>query len=282
MTATAPQATIHARTPDPADIAARVSVTITDHIAHVRLTRPDKMNAVDPAMAEAVVAAGQSLIAADVRAVVISGDGKGFCAGLDVASFAAFAAGSPEARILPRTHHDANLMQEICLVWRRVPVPVIAALHGVAYGAGLQLALGADIRIAHAETRLAIMEMKWGLVPDMGGMVVLPGLVRSDVLRRMTYTAEPVTGAQAQALGLVTDLADDPLAAAMTLAGQIAGRSPSAIRAAKRLIALAESGASRADVLMAESVEQAALIGRPHQMEQIAANLAGRAPLFRG
>lgn len=282
MTATAQTATIHGKTPDPADVAARVTVTMADHIAHVRLSRPDKMNAVDPAMAEAIVAAGQSLLAAeDMRAVVISGEGKGFCAGLDVASFAAYATGSPEARILPRTHHDANLMQEVCLVWRRLPVPVIAALHGVAFGAGLQLALGADIRIAHPDTRLAIMEMKWGLVPDMGGMVILPGLMRSDVLRRMTYTAEQVTGTQAQALGLVTDLAEDPLAAAMALAGQIAGRSPSAIRAAKRLITLAESGASRADVLMAESVEQAALIGRPHQMEQIAANMAGRAPVFK-
>jgi enoyl-CoA hydratase/carnithine racemase len=173
-------------------------------------------------------------------------------------------------------------MQEVCLVWRRVPVPVIAALHGVAFGAGLQLALGADIRIAHPDTRLAIMEMKWGLVPDMGGMVILPGLIRSDVLRRMTYTAEQVQAPQAQALGLVTELADDPLAAALAMATSIAARSPSAIRAAKRLIALAESDASRADVLMAESVEQAALIGRAHQMEQIAANLGGRAPVFKG
>jgi enoyl-CoA hydratase/carnithine racemase len=261
----------------------RVTIEIADHIAHVRLTRSDKMNAVDPAMAGAIVAAGQSLLGmVDLRAVVISGEGKAFCAGLDVASFAAFAGGDPEARILPRTHDDANLMQEVCLVWRRVPVPVIAALHGVAFGAGLQLALGADIRIAHPDTKLAIMEMKWGLVPDMGGMVILPGLIRSDVLRRMTYTAEQVQAPQAQALGLVTELADDPLAAAMALAANIAGRSPSAIRAAKRLIALAESDAPRAEVLMAESAEQAALIGRPHQMEQIAANLAGRAPVFKG
>lgn len=281
MTATAAQTPRVGRPPDAGDIAARVSVTIRDHIAHVCLTRPDKMNAVDPAMVHAVVAAGQALCDSDVRAVVISGAGKGFCAGLDVASFAALAGGDPAAVLLPRTHHDANLMQEVCLVWQRLPVPVIAALHGAVLGAGLQLALGADIRIAHPDSKLAIMEMKWGLVPDMGGMVVLPRLLRADVLRRLTYTAAPVSGAEAQRLGLVTDLADDPLAAAMALAAQIAGRSPSAIRAAKRLIALAESGAPRAEVLMAESVEQAALIGQPDQMEQIAANLAGRAAVFK-
>jgi enoyl-CoA hydratase/carnithine racemase len=130
----------------------RVSIEIKDHIAHVTLTRGDKMNAVDPAMAEAVVAAGTSLIDnPDIRAVVLSGEGRAFCAGLDVASFAAFAAQDPEARIMPRSHGDANLMQQVALVWRAVPVPVIAALHGVAYGAGFQMALGADVRIASPE-----------------------------------------------------------------------------------------------------------------------------------
>ncbi len=219
----------------------RVSIEIKDHIAHVTLTRGDKMNAVDPAMAEAVVAAGTSLIDnADIRAVVLSGEGRAFCAGLDVASFAAFAAQDPEARIMPRSHGDANLMQQVALVWRAVPVPVIAALHGVAFGAGFQMALGADMRIAAPDTKVAIMEMKWGLVPDMGGMVLLPQLTRSDVIRRMTYTAEPIDAAQALGWGLVTELADDPLAAAREMAATIAGKSPSAMRAAKRLIGLSE------------------------------------------
>ena len=126
------------------------------------------------------------------------------------------------------------------------------------------------------------MEMKWGLIPDMGGMALLPDLTRSDVIRRMTYTARPVSAVQAREWGLVTDLADDPLAAACDLATEIAGRSPTAIRAAKRLIGVAESGADEAAILMAESREQAALIGKPDQMEQIAANLAGREPRFRG
>jgi enoyl-CoA hydratase/carnithine racemase len=261
---------------------ARVTTEIRDHIAYVRLTRADKRNAVDPEMAEAIVAAGQALLDADIRAVVLSGEGKAFCAGLDVMSFAQLAAGDPEALILPRTHGTGNLFQAVAMVWRQVPVPVIAALHGVVYGAGFQLALGADVRIAAPETELAIMEMKWGLIPDMGGMALLPRLTRSDVIRCMTYTARPISAVQAREWGLVTDLADDPLAVACDLAAEIAGRSPTAIRAAKRLIGVAESGVDEAAILMAESRAQAALIGKPDQMEQIAANLAGRAPRFRG
>ncbi len=260
----------------------RVSTEIVDHVAHVTLTRPDKRNAVDPEMAEAIVGAGHALQEADIRAVVLSGAGQAFCAGLDVMSFAALAQGDPQALVLPRSHGDTNLFQEVAMVWHRLPVPVIAALHGAVYGAGFQLALGADIRIAAPDARLAIMEMKWGLIPDMGGMALLPRLTRSDVIRRMTYTAAPVDAAQAAAWGLVTEVTEDPHAAAQDLAREIAGRSPAAIRAAKRLIAVAESGAAVANVLIAESREQAALIGGPEQMEQVAANMAGRAPVFGG
>ncbi len=260
----------------------RVSVEIEDHIAHVVLTRPEKHNAVDPEMAEAIVEAGQGLIGNDsIRAVVLSGEGKSFCAGLDVMGFAQLAAGDPEALVMPRTHGNTNLFQEVAMVWRRVPVPVIAALHGAVYGAGFQLALGADIRVAKQDVKLAIMEMKWGLIPDMGGMALLPNLTRGDVIRRMTYTARPVLAEQAERWGLVTEIADDPLAAANDLAIEIAEKSPPAIRAAKRLIGVAESGASQNKVLLAESREQAGLIGKPHQMEVIAANMAGRKPVFK-
>ena len=261
---------------------ARVATEIRDHIAHVTLTRGNKMNGVDPAMAEAIVTAGETLVdCPDIRAVVLSGEGRAFCAGLDVASFAMLAGKDPEAAIMPRLEgRNTNLYQEVALVWRRVPVPVIASLHGVVFGAGFQLALGADIRIAHPETRLSVMEMKWGLVPDMGGMALMPRIMASDVIRRLTYTAEEVGAAQARDWGIVTELAEDPLAAAVQLAQTIAGKSPSAVRAAKRLIAVAESGAAEGEVLLAESREQAALIGRPHQMEVIAANMAKRAPDF--
>ena len=158
-------------------------------------------------------------------------------------------------------------------------MPVIAALQGVAFGAGLQLAAGADIRIAAPGTRLAVMEMKWGLIPDMGGMVTLPELLRADVLRRMTYTAEEISADEALRLGLVTEIAEDPLVRALDLARAIAGRSPSAIRAAKRLVSAA-CAAPAAEVLALESREQIALIGKPDQMEVIAANMAGRMPKF--
>ncbi len=259
---------------------ARVSVEYRDHIAHVTLTRGDKMNALDPAMVQAILAAGAEVATSDARVVVLSGEGKSFCAGLDVASFAALAQMDPSEQLMPRSHGDTNDYQEVAMVWRRVPVPVIAALQGAVYGGGLQLALGADIRIAAPDTKLAIMEMKWGLVPDMGGMALLPSLMRSDVLRQLTYTARPVSATQAERWGLVTSIEDDPLAEAMAMAQHIAGQSPTAVRASKRLIAVAES-AGRADVLMAESSEQAALIGNADQIEVIGAQMQGRKPDFK-
>ncbi|RBI83393.1 crotonase/enoyl-CoA hydratase family protein [Rhodosalinus halophilus] len=259
---------------------ARVTVEIADHVARVTLARPEKLNAVDPEMLEAIIAAGSEVDRDDVRAVVLAGEGRAFCAGLDFASFAAMGGLDPREMVLPRTHGDTNRWQQAAMVWHRLPVPVIAALHGQVYGAGLQIAAGADIRIAAPDAELAVMEMKWGLVPDMGGMVLLPRLVRSDVLRRLTYTARPVGGDEALALGLVTELAEDPAAAAQALAHEVAGRSPSAVRAAKRLIAVAESGVEAAEVLMAESREQAGLIGGADQMEAVAANLARRPPRF--
>ncbi|MBO9410092.1 MULTISPECIES: crotonase/enoyl-CoA hydratase family protein [unclassified Ruegeria] len=258
----------------------RVSVEYKDHIAHVTLTRGDKMNALDDAMIKAILNAGQEVAASDARAVVLSGEGKSFCSGLDMASFAKMAHMDPSEWLMTRSHEDANEMQELALIWRRLPMPVICAVQGVAYGGGLQIALGADIRIAHPDTKLAVMEMKWGIIPDMGGMVLLPKLVRTDVLRLLTYTARPIGAAQAEEWGLVTKLSDDPLTEAIALAENIAGQSPSAVRAAKRLIDLAETQ-PRAEVLLAESSEQVELIGKPEQMEVIAAQMQGRKPVFK-
>lgn len=260
----------------------RVTITYEDHIAHVRLTRGDKMNAVDQQMIDAIIAAGDEVAASSARVVVISGEGKAFCAGIDITGLSAMVGKDPTALLMPRTHGEGttNQWQEVAMVWTRVPVPVIAAVHGVCFGAGLQLALGADIRIASPDAKFAVMEMKWGIVPDMGGMVLLPRLVRGDVLRRLTYTAEHVGAAQAERWGLITEVADDPLAAAMTLAGQIAGKSPSAIRAAKLLIAQAETQ-DAVTVLDAESRLQAELLGKPDQMEVIAAELGKRPAVFK-
>jgi len=258
----------------------RVSVTYENHIAHVTLSRPDKMNAVDEDMIQAIIAAGREVADSDARAVILSGEGNGFCAGLDVMSFASMAGKDTEDMMMPRTHGDTNRWQEVSLVWRRVPVPVIAAIHGVCFGAGFQLALGADIRFAAPGTKMSVMEMKWGLVPDMGGMLLLPHLARSDVIRLLTYTARSFTAEEAAEWGLVTSLADDPLAAAQALAEEIAGKSPSAIREAKALIEVGESEAREA-ILLAESKAQANLIGNADQMEVIAAQMQKRAPVFK-
>ena len=260
----------------------RVSVTYENHIAHVRLTRADKMNAVDQQMIDAIIAAGQEVAASDARVAVISGEGKAFCAGIDITGLSGMMGKDPADLLVPRTHGEGttNQWQEVAMIWHRMEIPVIAAVHGVCFGAGIQLALGCDIRIAAPGTRFAVMEMKWGIVPDMGGMALLPHLVRSDVLRRLTYTAEPVETAQAEKWGLVTEVAEDPLAAAMALAETIAGKSPSAIKAAKRLISMAES-LPAVEVLEAESVIQAELIGKPHQMEVIAAEMGKRPAVFK-
>jgi enoyl-CoA hydratase/carnithine racemase len=260
---------------------ARVSVEIENHIARVTLTRGDKMNALDAEMIQAIVAAGESLVDnADVRVVILTGEGPGFCAGLDTSNFTAHAGSDPVELLVPRTHGNCNLFQQVAMVWTQVPVPVIAALHGVAFGGGLQLALGADIRIAHPETRLSVMEMKWGIVPDMGGMVLLPRLLRSDVVRKLIYTADQIIAEDAARIGLVTELSEDPLATATELAEQLALKSPSGLRAAKRLIAFAESGADEPAVLMEESREQANLMGKPDQVEVIMANMQKRTPKF--
>ncbi len=260
----------------------RVTVTYDAHIAHVELSRPDKMNAVDQAMIDAVIAAGQEVAASDARVCVVSGRGKGFCAGIDIGGLGAMIGKDPKDLLVPRTHGNGttNQWQEVAMVWTRCPMPVIAAVHGVCYGAGLQLALGADIRIAAPDARLAVMEMKWGIVPDMGGMVLLPRLVRGDVLRRLTYTAEPISGEKAETWGLVTELAAYPLAAARALAETLTLKSPAALRAAKALIGVAETHGPE-EVLLAESEAQAGLMGTPEQMEVVAAEFQKRAPVFK-
>ncbi len=251
-------------------------------VAVVTLNRPEKMNALNPDLIRALVAAGEELACRrDLRAVVLHGAGRGFCAGLDLGAMADIARlAAAEGGLMARSHGTANLFQRVSTVWADLPVPVIAALHGVAFGGGLQIALGADIRIAAPDTRLSIMEAKWGLVPDMGGMVALRQLLRPDMLRRLTWTAEVITAPIARDIGLVTELAADPLARAQALAREIAGRSPDAVRAAKRLIADAYR-LDDAALLLAESAAQEGLIGRPNQHEALQAGLEGRTPHFQ-
>ena len=259
------------------------SIRHADGVVELHMSRADKMNALDPAMFDALVDAGTQLRDdAEVRAVVLSGRGKAFCAGLDMQSFQRMessGASSVSKDLLERTHGACNAAQYVAMVWREVPVPVIAAVHGVAFGGGLQVALGADVRLVAADARMSVMEIKWGLVPDMSGMVLMRELARNDVLRELTYTGRIFSGQEAVALGLATRVAADPLAEALALAHEIAQKSPDAIRAGKRLLNAAMSE-SAAEVLLAESVEQKALIGSPNQTEAVRANMERRAPRF--
>lgn len=258
----------------------RISIEMGDDgVAQVRLTRPDKMNALDPEMFERIIEAGSVLQRMKgLRVVVLSGEGKAFCAGLDTASFAR-TPGSDEPELTERTYGNSNKFQQVAMQWRKLPVPVIAALHGVCFGGGLQIASGADIRIAHPDTRMAIMELKWGLVPDMGGYALWRGLVRDDILRELVYTNREFSGAEAQTLGLATYVDADPLARATAIASDIANRNPHAIRAAKRL----QAGMIERDtdaILLEESIEQHAIMRTKNQMEAVMAGMAKRKPTF--
>ena len=255
----------------------RVALSLDDGVVEVRLNRPDKLNALDIPMFRAIAAAIAE-VSGDpaVRAVVLSGAGRGFCAGVDLGALAS----APELQdLLPRSHGDANLFQNIAWGWRTCPVPVIAAVHGVAFGGGFQLMLGADIRIATPDADLAMMEMRWGLVPDVAGIALLRGLVREDVARDIVLTGRRLSGSEAAALGLVTRLADDPRAAALALARQMAAASPDAMRAAKRLLNLPASTSARA-LLEAESAEQQALLASANHREALAAAREKRPPRY--
>jgi enoyl-CoA hydratase/carnithine racemase len=261
----------------------RVLIEIAGGVAEVTLNRPDKLNALDSEMFEAIIAAGERITrTVGVRAIVLGGAGKGFCAGLDKESFAAMAgggAGREFADIIGRTHGIANAWQQATYVWRTLPVPVIAAIHGVAFGGGFQIALGADIRYMTPEARLSIMEIKWGLVPDMSGIALMRELARSDVIRELAMTGRIFTGVDALTYGFATSLHADPLAAARSTAREIAARSPEAVCAIKRLMNLS-SDADAAAILLAESKEQAALIGSPNQIEAVRAGMEGRPGRF--
>ncbi|MGB7408270.1 MAG: crotonase/enoyl-CoA hydratase family protein [Pontixanthobacter sp.] len=259
----------------------RVSIELGDNgVAQVRLTRADKMNALDPEMFTRIIEAGTALeTMKGLRAVVLSGEGKSFCAGLDTSTFGQQKS-ADEPPLTKRIHGDSNKFQQVATQWRKLPVPVICAIHGVCFGGGMQIASGADIRVAAPDARMAIMELKWGLVPDMGGYSLWRGLVRDDVLRELIYTNRQFTGEEAHAYGLATFVDPDPVARATAIATEIAARNPHAIRAAKRLSnAMPEYGNDR--LLMEESQEQDAIMRTENQIEAVMAGMAKRAPNFQ-
>jgi enoyl-CoA hydratase/carnithine racemase len=265
----------------------RVTLSIDGGVADVRLNRPEKRNALDAAMFSALAEMGERLKSEPgVRCVVLSGEGASFCAGLDFGGFQQMAGdgsatrqrsdGDPGSMVPGRITH---LGQQVAWVWQEVPVPVIAAVHGHALGGGIQIALGADIRIAHPDTQLSVREVHWGLIPDMTGTLMLTRLVRPDVAKELTFTGRIVSGREAAELGLVTRLSDTPLEDAMALAREIAGRSPDAVRGAKGLFNRLLH--SEAEAQFAEERRViGALIGQPNQVEAVTANFERRPPAF--
>jgi enoyl-CoA hydratase/carnithine racemase len=257
----------------------RVAVEVADHVAVVTLTRQDKHNALDVAMFEQIIDAADRLAGeSGVRAVVLHGAGPSFCSGLDVVSI--MAAGNGLDGLVERVRGEVpNWFQRAAHAWIELPMPVIAALHGNCFGGGLQIALGADIRIAAPDTRLSVMEVKWGLVPDMSITRTLPRLVGIDVAKELTFTGRVFDGAEAARLGVVTRVADDPPAAARTLAAEIAGRSPDAVRAAKRLYDESWTGEAQRTLAL-EAELQMGLIGSPNQLAAVAAGFASEPAEF--
>lgn len=271
----------------------RVRVTIEAGVADVRLVRSDKMNALDPAMFSALVDTGEQLKEdKSVRAVVLSGEGRAFCAGLDMGNFGKMAEADPNdkadndnlrenvGRLEKRTNGIANGPQYAAWVWRDIPVPVIAAVHGVAFGGGFQVMLGSDFRYAAPDTKFCVMEIKWGLVPDMAGTQLMRHLAREDIIRELSYTGRIFTTKEAIEYGFATREYDDPYAAALETAREIASKNPDAIRANKRIFndAVYTDAASG---LLAESLEQDKLIGSANQIEAVMSQLEKRTANFK-
>ena len=228
-------------------------------VAQVRLNRPDKLNALTLDTLEDLVATARELTSnRTLRGVVIAGEGDSFCAGLD---FATVLKNPPRVArsFVPNPWRGTNLFQEACWAWRRVPVPVVAAVHGHCYGGGLQIALAADLRMTTADAQWSVLEAKWGLVPDMSGIQALSQQVRMDVAKRLTMTGEVVSGERALDLGLASEVHADPVAAATAFVEQIATRSPDAVAATKRLFGRTWSSSDRR-TFARERIEQAKLL----------------------
>jgi enoyl-CoA hydratase/carnithine racemase len=264
-----------------------VIVDVSNHIAHVRLNRPEKRNALDGTLMDGLVgAAGHLAGTSDVWAIVLSGEGPSFCAGLDTANFAAMAGGelsadtaSVQAAYADRSPAGANRAQQVAWSWQEVPQPVIAAVHGAALGGGLNLALGADLRVVHPDASLGFVEITWGLIPDMSASQSLRRLVGLDRAKQLMLTGERLDGRQAAAWGLATEVSDTPVERALELAAVMTAHNPEATRAAKAVL----NGIGDLDVadgLVLETERSGALLGAPNQVEAVTARLESRPPDF--
>jgi enoyl-CoA hydratase/carnithine racemase len=261
----------------------RVKITIDteNHVADVILNRADKMNAVDLEMFEALGQAADTIAASkEVRAVVLRGSGGNFCAGIDLSIMANSEFDFGQALMTPVKPSAANVFQRAAYAWRELQVPVICAIEGVAFGAGMQIALGADIRYAAPDAKFSIMEIKWGIIPDMGISTTLRHLVTPDRAKELSWSGRVLSSSEAEELGLITAVTEDPLSTSRKLALDCASRSPDAIRGIKTLVNqtwhMPES-----EALALEAQLQSGIIGGENQREAVAANLAKRKPEFR-
>lgn len=257
----------------------RVAISIDDHVAEVVLSRPEKMNALDMDMFHALDEAARSLDSAEsVRAIILRGAGENFCAGIDLNIFQG-GADIGAAMLEPVADSPANVFQRAAYAWRELPVPVICALHGVTFGGGFQIAMGADLRYAAPGTQFSVMESKWGLIPDMAISTTLRDIVPPDQVKELAWTARVFAADEALQMGVITAIEDDPLAAARRMAATIRGRSPDAVRGIKCLVNEAWQR-SEADSLALEAQLQLRLLGAKNQAEAVRANLEKRAPEF--
>ncbi len=258
----------------------RLQTAIDGHVAEVVLNRPDKHNAVDMLMFDELGELGANLAAnRSVRAVVLRGAGENFCAGIDLDVFSSAETAIDAEALVPLEGTPANRFQRAAYVWRELPVPVICAIQGVAFGAGLQIALGADLRYATPDAKLSVMEIRWGLIPDLAITVTAGNLVRADRLRELAYTGRVVSGREASEIGLLTAVHEDPLAAARDTARHIAAKSPDAIRAMKRMFNECRD-LDETRSLALEAALQAGVLQGANQKEAVVANMAGREPDF--
>ncbi len=259
----------------------RVTLKVENGVADVRLNRPEKLNALDNAMFRSLVDVGESLKnSTDVRAVVLSGEGTSFCSGLDLSSFQKMSSSDIDEVVEDKPEQRmTHLGQQASWVWQEIEVPVIGAIAGHALGGGFQIAMGPDIRLVHPQTKLSVLEIRWGLTADMGATVLLPPNVRMDVMKELFFTGKIVTGAEAVSLGLATRVSDDPHSEAMQMAHEIAQKNPEAIKRMKKMLNAIESQ----DVVTRFQSEREninALIGSPNQKEAVNAYFEKRAPKF--
>ncbi len=251
-------------TQSPANPENRVLLNVKDKIAYVSLNRPEKHNGLDMQMFQELIATAKTIRKdTSIRAVILHGNGPSFCSGLD------FSAVSKTPTMIPKFFikwpwGKDNTFQRVAHIWRDLPIPVIAAIHGNCFGGGMQIILGCDYRIATSDSTMSILEMKWGLIPDMSGMVTLSRLTRVDIAQELTMTGRFFSGLEGAEYGLISKISDDPMADAQVLAHEIAQKSPDAIAATKYLFKKTWKKDTRGALLW-ERITQLRLLGRKNQ-----------------